>query len=97
MVISIIERNQALLIEEVEQKQEAVEKKGEELLKELRQEISELQKRRSELQHLESTEDPLHLIQVSMSICSACMEMPSIHIFIRLRLFIPKIHYTKCI
>lgn len=67
MVISAIERNQALLMEEVEQRQEAAEKKGKELLKELGREINELQKRHSELQHLESSEDPLHLIQVRKS------------------------------
>lgn len=64
MVISTIERNQALLIDEMEQKQEASEKKAQELLDELGQEINELQKRRSELQNLEHTNDPLHLLQV---------------------------------
>ncbi|KAI3375672.1 hypothetical protein L3Q82_003975 [Scortum barcoo] len=63
MVITTIERNQALLMEEVEQKQEKAEKRGEGFLKELRQEINELQMRRSELQILKGTEDPLHLIQ----------------------------------
>ncbi|XP_051257805.1 E3 ubiquitin-protein ligase TRIM39 isoform X1 [Dicentrarchus labrax] len=63
MVMSAIERNQALFIDEMEQKQGAAERRGEELLKELEQEINELQRTRSELQHLEHTEDPLHLIQ----------------------------------
>lgn len=64
MVMSAIERNQALFIDEMEQKQGAAERRGEELLKELEQEINELQRMRSELQDLEHTEDPLHLIQV---------------------------------
>ncbi|XP_068584400.1 E3 ubiquitin-protein ligase TRIM21-like [Cebidichthys violaceus] len=62
-VISIIEKNQALLIDEIEKKQEAVNKTEDDLLKELGQEINELQRRRSELQHLEHSDDPLHLLQ----------------------------------
>lgn len=67
MVVSSIERNQALLIDEIEQKQEAAERRAEEFLKELKQEIEELQRRRSELQHLEHTEDTLYLLQVRKS------------------------------
>ncbi|KAG8006002.1 E3 ubiquitin-protein ligase TRIM21 [Nibea albiflora] len=63
MVISTIERNQALLMEEMEKKQEETERNAEEVLKELRQEINELQRRHNELQQLEHSEDPLHLIQ----------------------------------
>ncbi|XP_070785704.1 E3 ubiquitin-protein ligase TRIM21-like [Enoplosus armatus] len=63
MVISVIERNQALLIEEIEQKYKAAERKAEEFLKELEQEINDLQIRLSELQYLEYPDDPLHLIQ----------------------------------
>ncbi|XP_018543232.1 E3 ubiquitin-protein ligase TRIM21 [Lates calcarifer] len=63
MVISTIERNQALLLEEIEKRHEAAEKRAEEFLKELEQEINELQRRCSELQYLEHTEDPLHLLQ----------------------------------
>ncbi|XP_034425198.1 E3 ubiquitin-protein ligase TRIM21-like [Hippoglossus hippoglossus] len=62
MVIGAIERNQALLIEEIEQKQEAAEKRAEELLEELEQEVEELQRRRGELQLLEITEDPFRLL-----------------------------------
>ncbi|XP_049924030.1 pyrin-like [Epinephelus moara] len=62
-VISIIEKNQASLIEEIEQKQSAAEREEEELVNELRREINELQGRQSELQHLEQTDDPLHLLQ----------------------------------
>ncbi|XP_044039010.1 nuclear factor 7, ovary-like [Siniperca chuatsi] len=63
MMVSVIERNQALLIEEIEEKYKTAERTAEELLKVLRQEINELQSRCSELQYLEHTEDPLHLIQ----------------------------------
>lgn len=67
-VISAIETNQALLIEEIEKKQEEAEKKAEEYLKELEQEIRELQMRRADLRILENTEDPLHLATVSSSL-----------------------------
>lgn len=64
MVISAIERNQALLIEEIEKKQEATEQRAEEFLRELERENSELQTRSCELQVLENTDDPLYLLQV---------------------------------
>ncbi|AWO97190.1 zf-C3HC4 4 multi-domain protein [Scophthalmus maximus] len=63
MVISAIERNQALLIEEIEKKQEATEQRAEEFLRELERENSELQTRSCELQVLENTDDPLYLLQ----------------------------------
>ncbi|XP_059210182.1 E3 ubiquitin-protein ligase TRIM21-like [Centropristis striata] len=62
-VISVIERNQSSLANEVEQKQDAVEKMENELVKELKQEINELQRRKVELQSLEDTDDLLHLLQ----------------------------------
>lgn len=62
--MSALERNQALLIDEIEGKQEAAERKANELLRELGEEISELQRRRSELEHLEHTEDLLYLLRV---------------------------------
>ncbi|XP_033507607.1 E3 ubiquitin-protein ligase TRIM21-like [Epinephelus lanceolatus] len=62
-VISIIEKNQASLIEEIEHKRSAAEREEEELVNELGREINELQGRQSELQHLEQTDDPLHLLQ----------------------------------
>ena len=65
MVIGAIERNQALLVEENEQKQETAESRAKEFLCQLGQEITELQRRQSELQLLEHTEDILHLLQVS--------------------------------
>lgn len=68
MMVSAIERNQALLIKEIERKQEVAEKRAEELLKEISQEINELQKRRSELHLLEHIENPVQLQQVRISI-----------------------------
>lgn len=65
MVISEIERNQAWLVGETEQKRKEAERKAAELIKQLGQEVSELQGRRDEIQYLEQTEDPIHLIQVS--------------------------------
>ncbi|KAK9524968.1 hypothetical protein VZT92_017324 [Zoarces viviparus] len=62
-VISVIEKNQALLMGEIEEKQEAAKKAEEELLKELGQEVNELQRKRTELMHLEQSDDPLHLLQ----------------------------------
>lgn len=64
MAINAIERNQALLIEEIEDKHEAAKGRAKDLLEELDQEINELQRRRSELQYLENTQDTLHLLQV---------------------------------
>ncbi|XP_030609484.1 zinc-binding protein A33-like [Archocentrus centrarchus] len=64
-MISVIEENQALLIEEIERKHEAAERKAEELLKEINQEVNELENRSSELEHLEHTENPFLLLQSS--------------------------------
>ncbi|XP_027893725.1 E3 ubiquitin-protein ligase TRIM21-like [Xiphophorus couchianus] len=63
LAINAIERSQALLIEELEEKHEAAKRRAEDLLEELDQELGELQRRRSELQYLENTKDPLHLLQ----------------------------------
>ncbi|XP_038158054.1 E3 ubiquitin-protein ligase TRIM21-like [Cyprinodon tularosa] len=63
MAIKAIERNQALLIEEIEEKHEAAKRRGEDLIEELNQEIDELQRRWSELQYLKDTKDQLHLLQ----------------------------------
>ncbi|XP_071315934.1 E3 ubiquitin-protein ligase TRIM21-like [Trachinotus anak] len=65
MVVSDIERNQSLLVEEIQQKQEVLERRAEQFLKELEQERVELQRRRSKLQSLAHIEDPLHLLQSS--------------------------------
>ncbi|XP_070849260.1 E3 ubiquitin-protein ligase TRIM39-like [Chaetodon trifascialis] len=63
VLITAIERQQATLVEELDQRQREAERKAEELLAELEQEISELQMRSSELQHLDLTQSPLHLLQ----------------------------------
>lgn len=78
MLRSAVESNQALLVDEIEQKQESAERRADELLKELQQENNELQRRSNELQHLEHTEDPLHLIQVKKTIkCPhSCFPLP---------------------
>nr|XP_019964295.1 PREDICTED: E3 ubiquitin-protein ligase TRIM39-like [Paralichthys olivaceus] len=62
MVISAIEMSQALLIEEIEKKQEAAQRRAEELLQVLQQEIEELERRCRGLRSLENTEDLLHLL-----------------------------------
>lgn len=64
LLITTIERHQAELVDELEQRQEETETQAEELLHELRQEINELQTSNSELQHLELTQNPLHVLQV---------------------------------
>ncbi|XP_068444028.1 E3 ubiquitin-protein ligase TRIM39-like [Clinocottus analis] len=71
-VVSVIEKNQASLLEEIEKKQEAARGSQEQLCNELGNEIIELQKRRSDLQHLEHSDDNLHLLQ-SFPLLSAPM------------------------
>lgn len=63
-VVSVIEKNQASLIAEIERKQEAADATEARLRQELGQEIVELQRRQSELQLLDHTDDNLHLLQV---------------------------------
>ncbi|KAM8880715.1 LOW QUALITY PROTEIN: E3 ubiquitin-protein ligase TRIM39-like [Synchiropus picturatus] len=62
-VISDIELNQNMLIEEIQRKQDAAETKAQGLLIKLGQEISDLERRRGDLQQLEHTNSPLHLLQ----------------------------------
>lgn len=63
MLIKAIERQQAGLVGELQERQDEAERRAQELLDELEQEINELQTRSSELQHLELTRNPLHLLQ----------------------------------
>uniref|UniRef100_A0A3P8QZ61 Uncharacterized protein n=1 Tax=Astatotilapia calliptera TaxID=8154 RepID=A0A3P8QZ61_ASTCA len=63
MLITAIERQQAELAKDLEERQLEAERKAEELLEELEKEIHELQTRSSELQHLELTRSSLHLLQ----------------------------------
>ncbi len=69
MLITAIERQQAGLVEELEEKQGEAERRAEELLVELEQEINELHTRSSELQHLQLTQHPLHILQVRHLSC----------------------------
>lgn len=69
MLITAIERQQAKLAKDLEERQLEAERKAEELLEELEKEIHELQTRSSELQHLELTQSSLHLLQVRFICC----------------------------
>ncbi|XP_058251519.1 E3 ubiquitin-protein ligase TRIM39-like [Hemibagrus wyckioides] len=68
-LMSCIERNQAELLEVMEEKQKAAERRAEEFIKELKQEITELKRRNTELAQLSHTEDHLHLLQIYPSLC----------------------------
>ncbi|XP_070849261.1 E3 ubiquitin-protein ligase TRIM21-like [Chaetodon trifascialis] len=70
-VTSTIERSQTLLVDEIEQRQEAAERGTDELLDKLQKEIGDLERGHSELQQLEESEDPLHVIQ-----CFPCLSVP---------------------
>ncbi|XP_074555424.1 E3 ubiquitin-protein ligase TRIM21-like [Halichoeres trimaculatus] len=72
ILMSAIESNQASLVKDIGEKQDAAERTAEGLLKELEKEINELQIRRTELQTLEQAEEPLHLIQ-----CFSSLSAPS--------------------
>ncbi|KAM9500055.1 E3 ubiquitin-protein ligase TRIM39-like [Clarias gariepinus] len=69
-LIRSIERSQAELLEVMEEKQKAAERQAEGLIKELEQEITVLKRRDTELEQLSHTEDHLHLLQISSSMCS---------------------------
>ncbi|XP_073695693.1 E3 ubiquitin-protein ligase TRIM39-like [Garra rufa] len=70
-LIRSIERCQTELLEMMEEQQKAAEKQEEELIAELEQEITELKMRNAELERLSQTEDHLHLLQISSSLCSS--------------------------
>ncbi|KAK9524967.1 hypothetical protein VZT92_017323 [Zoarces viviparus] len=63
LLITIIERHQARLVEELEKKHQEAERRAEQLLDELEQEIRELQTRDIELKQLEHSQSPVHLLQ----------------------------------
>ncbi|XP_014046322.1 E3 ubiquitin-protein ligase TRIM39 [Salmo salar] len=67
-LVRSIERNQAELIEVVEEKQKAAERQAEGLIEELEQEITELKRRSTELEQLSDIKDHLHLLQSSTSL-----------------------------
>ncbi|XP_051998734.1 E3 ubiquitin-protein ligase TRIM39-like [Xyrauchen texanus] len=68
-LIHTLERCQSELLMVTEQKQKAAEKQAEELIEELEQEIAELKRRDTKLEKLQHTEDDLHLLQTSSSVC----------------------------
>uniref|UniRef100_A0A4W4EGQ3 Uncharacterized protein n=1 Tax=Electrophorus electricus TaxID=8005 RepID=A0A4W4EGQ3_ELEEL len=61
-----ITRNQAELLQVMEEKQKAAERQAEGLIKDLEQEITDLKRRDTELEQLSHTEDHIHLLQVSV-------------------------------
>ncbi|KAM4615623.1 uncharacterized protein ACJ7VT_010709 [Polymixia lowei] len=67
-LVAFIQKSQAEVIEEIEDKQEATERRAEGLIKELEQEITELKKKGTELEQLSHTEDHLHLLHSSPSL-----------------------------
>ncbi|KAM4615078.1 E3 ubiquitin-protein ligase TRIM39-like [Polymixia lowei] len=67
-LVALIQKSQAEVIEEIEEKQEATERRAEGLIKELQQEITELKKKGTELEQLSHTEDHLHLLHSSPSL-----------------------------
>ncbi|KAM4615080.1 E3 ubiquitin-protein ligase TRIM39-like [Polymixia lowei] len=67
-LVDFIEKSQAEVIDEIEEKQEATERRAEGLIKELEQEITELKKKGTELEQLSHTEDHLHLLHSSPSL-----------------------------
>uniref|UniRef100_A0A4W5NR58 Uncharacterized protein n=1 Tax=Hucho hucho TaxID=62062 RepID=A0A4W5NR58_9TELE len=69
-LVRSIEKNQAELIEVIEEKQKAVERQAEGFIKELEQEITELKRRSSDLKQLSHTEDHLQLLQSFLSLVS---------------------------
>ncbi|KAI7794719.1 putative E3 ubiquitin-protein ligase TRIM39, partial [Triplophysa rosa] len=70
-LIRSIERCQCDVLKMMEEKQKRAEKHAEDVMKDLEQDISELKKRNVELEQIMSnTEDHLHLIQISSSLCT---------------------------
>ncbi|XP_041668912.1 E3 ubiquitin-protein ligase TRIM47-like [Cheilinus undulatus] len=58
-----VERNQAMMVEKMEQEHRVTEKKAEGYIKEIEQEISDLRKRSAEVKQLSYSEDHLHFLQ----------------------------------
>ncbi|XP_038831105.1 E3 ubiquitin-protein ligase TRIM21-like [Salvelinus namaycush] len=69
-LVRSIERSQAELIVEIEEKQKAEDRRAKGLINELELEITALKRRRTELEQLSHTEDHLHLLQSSPSLCT---------------------------
>ncbi|XP_034412723.1 E3 ubiquitin-protein ligase TRIM39-like [Cyclopterus lumpus] len=68
LLITSIKRNQARLVEELEENQQEAEMRAQELSEELLQEIHELQARGIELKQLEQEQSPVHLLQSFLSL-----------------------------
>ncbi|XP_016333405.1 E3 ubiquitin-protein ligase TRIM39-like [Sinocyclocheilus anshuiensis] len=69
-LIRSIERCQTEVLEMMEEQQKAAEKQDKELIEDLEQKITEIETRNTELEQLSHTEDHLHLLQISSSLCS---------------------------
>lgn len=69
-LMSSIEKMQTGLLMALKAKQEDLERQAEGLVKALEQEIAELKRSDTELEKLLHSEDHLHLLQVSVLICS---------------------------
>uniref|UniRef100_A0A4W4EK22 Uncharacterized protein n=1 Tax=Electrophorus electricus TaxID=8005 RepID=A0A4W4EK22_ELEEL len=65
-----ITRNQAELLQVMEEKQKAAERQAEGLIKDLEQEITDLKRRDTELEQLSHTEDHIHLLQMYPALSS---------------------------
>ncbi|KAL7375275.1 hypothetical protein ABVT39_014651 [Epinephelus coioides] len=63
MLINAIQRQQAELVEELEERQREAERRAVELYEELQREVNELQTRNSVLQNLEHAPNPVHLVR----------------------------------
>ncbi|KAL3046072.1 hypothetical protein OYC64_004144 [Pagothenia borchgrevinki] len=63
MMIAVIQKHQAGLEEELEEKQQEAEKRADELIKELGTEIKDLQAKSEDLQRLGRSQSPLYLLQ----------------------------------
>ncbi|XP_056298344.1 E3 ubiquitin-protein ligase TRIM21-like [Pseudoliparis swirei] len=63
LLITSIKRNQARLVDDLEENQQEAEMRAQELSEELLQEIHELQARGIELKQLEQDQSPIHLLQ----------------------------------
>ncbi|XP_029928558.1 zinc finger protein RFP-like [Myripristis murdjan] len=70
-LVASIQRQQAELMEVIEERQRAAQKQAEGFIKELEEEITELQRTSSELERLSLTEDQLQLLQSFPSVSSS--------------------------
>ena len=76
MLVTIIQRQMAALVMELEARQREAERRADELFEELEQELNELQTRSYELQRLEHSANPVHLLQVKHLNCISIFLCP---------------------